>query len=66
MSKAQYLAKEYMMEYSIEKNNISKEEVNKIYNGFEQINQIGIPLTNFYLIFLCLIKIIILSILALI
>ena len=66
MSKAQYLAKGYMMEYSIEKNNISKEEVNKIYNGFEQINQIGIPLTNFYLIFLCLIKIIILSILALI
>lgn len=78
MSKAIYVAKEYMEEYKNsqnlkqeEKNNSKKieikdEDINKLVKGFDEINKIGIPFTNFYLITLCLLKIIILCIIALI
>lgn len=64
MSKAIFVAKEYMEEY---KNiDITHEETDKLVKGFEEINRIGIPFTNFYLITLSLVKIIILCIIALI
>ena len=78
MSKAIYVAKKYMEEYKNsqnlkqeEKNNSKKieikdEDINKLVKGFDEINKIGIPFTNFYLITLCLLKIIILCIIALI
>lgn len=44
MIKARYLAKEYMEEQKIS----SKEEIQKIVNGFDKINSIGIKATNYY------------------
>ena len=35
---------------------IKDEEIGKLVKGFSEINKIGIPFTNFYLITLCLIK----------
>ena len=73
-----YVAKDYMEEYKNEidskqetqknetKVEIKDEEIGKLVKGFSEINKIGIPFTNFYLITLCLIKIIILCIIALI
>ena len=78
MSQAMYVAKDYMEEYKNEidskqetqknetKVEIKEEEIEKLVKGFSEINKIGIPFTNFYLITLCLIKIIILCIIALI
>ena len=78
MSQAMYVAKDYMEEYKNEidskqetqknetKVEIKDEEIGKLVKGFSEINKIGIPFTNFYLITLCLIKIIILCIIALI
>lgn len=65
MSKAMYVAKEYMQEYGNENNNISDKEINLLVENFEKINKIGIPLTNFSLTMGVILKIIILSILAL-
>lgn len=65
MSKAMYVAKEYMQEYGNENNNISDKEINLLVENFEKINRIGIPLTNFSLTMGVILKIIILSILAL-
>ena len=64
MSKAIFVAKEYMEEYK--NSDITHEETDKLVKGFEEINRIGIPFTNFYLITLSLVKIIILCIIALI
>lgn len=64
MSKAIFVAKEYMEEYN--NSDITHEETDKLVKGFEEINRIGIPFTNFYLITLSLVKIIILCIIALI
>ena len=57
--------KEYMQEYGNENNNISDKEINLLVENFEKINKIGIPLTNFSLTMGVILKIIILSILAL-
>lgn len=55
MIKARFLAKDYM-----EKQNISsKEEIEKIVNGFDKLNDIGIKCVNYNLFFNTIIKIII-------
>ena len=55
MIKARFLAKDYM-----EKQNISsKEEIQKIVNGFDKLNDIGIKCVNYNLFFNTIIKIII-------
>ena len=66
MSKAIYVAKEYMREYKQVNNNIEDEEIETLVNNLAELNKIGIPLTNFQLVSLTIIKIIILCILALI
>ena len=43
MIKARYLAKDYMEEEKIS----SKEEIEKIVNGFDRINNLGIKVTNY-------------------
>lgn len=66
MTKAFYVAKEYMEEYNSENEVVTKEEINLLLNNMEKLNKIGIPLTNFYLlvgflakiIFLCVIRLI--------
>lgn len=59
MTKAKYLAEEYMKSYS-EKNNIcEKEEIEKVVNEYKKINEIGIPATNYILFANCVAKVII-------
>lgn len=62
MIKAKYLAKEYMEEAQIS----SKEEINKIVEGFGNLNNAGIKCVNYNLFSQILIKVIIFSIVALI
>lgn len=62
MIKAQYLAKEYMQE----KNISSKEEIEKIVDGFARLNDVGIKAVNYQFFLQILIKVIIFSIVALI
>lgn len=62
MIKAKYLAKEYMEDAKIS----SKEEINKIVEGFENLNNAGIKCVNYNLFSQILIKVIIFSIVALI
>lgn len=62
MIKARYLAKEYMEEVQIS----SKEEINKIVEGFDKINNAGIKTVNFSLFSQIMIKVIIFSTVALI
>lgn len=62
MIKAKELSKEYM----IKESKLSCEEQNEILKNYEIINEIGIPLTNFKLIFDCILKIIIYCILCII
>ncbi len=58
MTKAPYLAKEYMIQY-VEKNTIcNKEKIEEVVNEYEKINKIGIPSTNFILFANCILKII--------
>ena len=64
MSKAMYVAKEYMQEYQKSDNNISDEDIKTIVKNYERINKIGIPLTCFALVSGTLIKIVLLSIIA--
>ena len=63
MSKASLVAKEYMHDYA-NKNNIEQEDVNILFENFERLNKIGIPLTNFSIVTINIIKIIFLSIIA--
>lgn len=66
MIRAQYLAKEYMLQY-IEKNPIcNKEEVEEIIAEYDRINNLGIPTINYILIVNCIIKVIIYTILVII
>ena len=58
MIKAKYLAKEYMEEQNV----CSKEEIAKLTDGYEQINNMGIKGVNFSLMQEILIRIIILSV----
>lgn len=62
MTKAYYVAKEYMQEYKKEDKKISEKDINVIVENYERINKIGIPLTIFSLVAGVLIKVIILCI----
>ena len=57
MTKAKYLAKEYMQEKEV----TSKENIEKLVEAFEQINKIGIPYTIYKLFSNCMVKIILLA-----
>ncbi len=61
MIKAQYLAKDYMLEY-IQKNPVcTKEEVERITEEYDRINKLGIPATNYILMVNCMIKLLLYS-----
>ena len=66
MSKAFYLAKEYINKYQEKNTDISKDDIDLLIKNFDILNRIGIPLTNFYLLIIFLIKVIILCILGII
>lgn len=59
MTKAKYLAKEYMLDYIQINPVVSKEEVEEIINEYDRINNLGIPATNYILMSNCIVKIII-------
>ena len=66
MTKAPYLAKEYMLQY-IEKNPIyNKEKIEEVVKQYQRINNIGIPATNYILFFNCILKVIIYTIIVVI
>lgn len=66
MTRAEFLAKEYLYEYN-EKNMVcTNEEVEELVNEYKRINRIGIPATNFILFANCSLKIIIYTIVAII
>lgn len=57
MTKAKYLAKEYMLDY-INKNPIcTQQEVEDIVNEYSRINNLGIPAINFILMKNCIFKV---------
>lgn len=62
MIKAKYLAKEYMQEKSIS----TKDEIDKIIEGYTRLNDEGIKAVNYQLLLEILIKVIIFSVVALI
>ena len=66
MTKAFYVAKEYIEETSKTSVNITQEEVELLLDNMEKLNKIGIPLTNFYLIVGIILKITFLCIIGLI
>ena len=66
MSKAMYVAKEYMQNEKNENSKITDEDIEKLVTNFDSLNKMGIPLTNFYFVSLNLVKIIFLTILTLI
>lgn len=61
MIKAKYLAKEYMEEKEIS----TPEEIEKIVNEFDKINQVGIPATNYYLFSGIMLRIIVVALICL-
>lgn len=62
MTKAPYLAKEYMLENG----NISKEDIEKLMEGYKALNILGISMTNYLLISKIMLKIIIFCIIGVI
>jgi len=62
MIKAKFLAKEYMQEKAIS----TREEIDKIVNKYDELNDIGIRCTNFQFLSNILVKIIILAVIFLI
>ena len=66
MTKAFYVAKEYMEETAKTSVNITKEEIDILLDNMKKLNKIGIPITNFYLIVWIMLKIIFLCIMGLI
>lgn len=66
MSKAPFVAKEYMNEYKTKNKEISDEDIDILVENFERLNKIGIPITNFYIILTNIVKVILLCILAII
>jgi hypothetical protein len=59
MTKAKYVAEDYMKEYIKNNNEINEIEVEELCNKYDEINKIGIPVTNYILFANCIIKIII-------
>lgn len=59
MTKAKYVAEDYMKEYIQQNAVCTKQEINDISNEYDKINKIGIPATNFILATNCIIKVII-------
>lgn len=66
MSRALYVAKDYMNQQAEKNERIKKEDIDLLVENFENINKMGIPLTNFSIIVGNILKIIILSLIALI
>ena len=66
MSKAIYVAKDYMKDYQQDSKNVTDEEIEILVNKFAELNKIGIPLTNFQLVTVTLIKGLILLIIAIV
>lgn len=66
MSRALYVAKDYMNQQAEKNERIKKEDIDLLVENFEKINKIGIPITNFSIIVGNILKIIILSLIALI
>lgn len=64
MGKAKYIAKEYMYEYAKEDEKVTKEDIDLLVDNFEELNKIGIPITNFWLAAITIFKIIILAAIA--
>lgn len=62
MTRAPYIAKEYLLENNI----LTDKEIQELLEEYEDVNRIGIPLTNYSLILKSIIKIIILCIAVLI
>lgn len=62
MSKAIFVAKEYMEEQERINENITRQDVDLLVEKFDVLNKIGIPLTNFSLVAGCVLKIVILCI----
>ena len=62
MTRAPYLAKEYMQE----SNKLSNKEIQKVMQNYETLNKIGIPMTNFSLIVSVLVKVIIYCVIAIV
>lgn len=56
MSKAIYVAKDYMKDYQQDSKNVTDEEIEILVNKFAELNKIGIPFTNFQLVTVTLIK----------
>ena len=57
MIKAKFIAKEYMEEIKIS----SKDEIDKIIESYDKLNNMGIKMTNFELLLGTIIKVIILA-----
>lgn len=66
MSRAMYVAKEYMCYQANRDKNITEEDIKILVENFEVLNKIGIPLTNFSIVSGNLLKIVVLCIFALI
>lgn len=66
MSRAMFVAKEYMHDQAKHNEKITEEDIKILVENFEVLNKIGIPLTNFSIVAGNIIKIIILAIVALI
>lgn len=62
MIKAKYIAKEYINENNI----LSQEEITKLFNEYDKVNNIGIPFMNYYFISMNIVKIIIFAFVCLI
>ena len=66
MSKAIFVAQDYMEEYKKNDETISNEDIDTLVQNFDEMNRLGIPLTNFSLILGSIIKIIVLCVISLI
>mgnify|MGYP001851431617 FL=1 len=66
MSKAIFVAKEYMEDYAKENKEIAQDDIDTLTNNFDTLNKIGIPMTNFCLVAGTIVKMAILAALALI
>jgi len=66
MTKARYLAKDYMLAY-IERNPIcTKKEVEEMADEYDRINKLGIPATNYILMVNCMAKLLLYSIVSMV